>query len=221
MPRRPDVWRRNKDGKFYSWYFRLNGEQINLRTKDANEARARARLARAGQWPPPVEGAARVTAKAFEFSPEPPLPPSQAPPPSPPAAEPIPEPVTGEWTHAASAAGAETAPPLDDPPEPPQASSEELANALVEGQIWATGFYVQQKVWPDFVPPQIAPVGKAILVGAYKSMLDYGGNAIKLPPWVAGLVIPGLTVVTASVAMVQGFRELALEQKAKAERGGV
>ncbi len=215
--RAPDVWLRRKGGKKNgkpdSWYFR----KVRLRTKDAVEARERARLVQLGTWPPPQEAAA-VTAAAFAI-PEPP-PPAPAPPPPapPPSPAPAPPPLTGDWTHAATGAASEASP--DEPIEAqPQVSSEQLAELLVTGELALAEMYVQRKVYKAFVAPEIAPEGRAMLVKAYRAILDYGGTTLVLPPWVQGVVVPSLTVVISSMAIVAGFRDSALEQKRTAEGG--
>ena len=215
--KRADVWPRKKNGKLDSWYFR----KLRLKTKDADEARRRARLSREGKWPPKEDKAAEVSAQAFTFdpppaAPAPPPPPASSPTDPPPAAPP---PISGEWTKAAAAASAETktdgqAPP----PQPEQLSSEQLADLVVSLQLKGTEVYVQQKYFEAFIAPQIAPEGRAILVGAYRQMFEYAGSAIQLPPWVNGLVVPALTVAVSSMAIVAGFREIALEQKQAAAR---
>jgi hypothetical protein len=212
--------RRKPNGKPDSYYFR----RARLRTKNANEARDRARLVQEGKWdgkgePPSGKDAAKVTAAAFAIAPPVPEPPPApaAPPPEPPPA-PAPEPVTGDWTHAATGAAAETAPPAAGPiPEEP--SSEQLAELLVVAELKVIEIYTQQTVYEPFIAPTIAEDGQKILIGAYKQMIDYGGAAIQLPPWVKGLVVPALTVVVSSIAIVGGFRDEALKQKAKAQGG--
>lgn len=215
--RRADVWLRRKGGRADSWYYK----RTRLKTKNAVEARERARLVERGQWPPPEP--AQVTAAAFALAPVPapaPESPPGPPPPPPEPAPPAPEPVTGEWTHAAQGAAAESAPAPDGvpPPAPDEPSSEQLAELLVEGELKLAEIYIQQTVYEPFIAPEIAPEnpGRRILVGAYKQMIDYGGAVIQLPPWVKGLVVPALTVVVSSMAIVGGFRDSALRQKASA-----
>ena len=217
MARRPDVWLRRKEGRADSWYFR----KLRLRTKDAVEARHRARLSGEGKWPPHEEKAAAVSAAAFSFDLPAPAPaPAPASSPAPETATP-PPPISGDWTHAATAAaaGAESAAPGDAPEPSPSVSSEALAEMLVSLELKAAEIYVQQKVYEPFVAPAIAAEGRAMLVGAYRSIIEYGGAAMALPPWVNGLVVPALTVVVSSMAIVAGFRDQALAQKQTAEGG--
>jgi hypothetical protein len=227
---RADVWLRKKtDGRPDSYFYR----KLRLRTKDVVEAKRRARLAAAGKWPPSEESAAKVTAAAFAKlglgHPDAYDPPAPAPPPPPPAAEnpasaassytpPGPAP---DWTAAAAAAGADATPadPVAAPEPPPQISSEQLAELLVTLELAGAEIYTQQTTFPGFVAPEIAPEGRKILAAAYCTMLDYGGAAIALPPWVNGLVIPAITVVVSSMAIVAGFRDQALAQKRAAEGG--
>jgi hypothetical protein len=221
--RRADVWLRKKtDGRPDSYFYR----KLRLRTKDVVEAKRRARLAATGKWPPSEERAATVTAAAFAYDPPAPAP---APPPPPPAAE-NPAPAASsytppgpapDWTAAAAAAGADASPadPVAAPEPPPQISSEQLAELLVTLELAGAEIYTQQTIFPAFVAPAIAPEGRKILATAYCTMLDYGGAAIALPPWVNGLVIPGITVVVSSMAIVAGFRDEARAQKRAAEGG--
>lgn len=215
-----DVWLRFKGsgkGRYAdSWYYRGR----RLLTKDATEARARARLVDKGEWPPP-DGRAPVTAAAVAFSmPEPPPAPPESPPP---AADPPPAPaagptVTGEWTHAATGAAAEgTAPPETPAPE---VSNEQLADFLVSLELTIVEIYTRKKIYEGFVAPEIAPAGRAMLAGSYKAILDYGGSQLQLPPWVQGLVVPGIAVVVSSQAIAAGFADAARDQKKKAESGG-
>jgi hypothetical protein len=214
---RADVWLRRKNKRPDSWYYR----KVRLRTKDANEARARARLVVVGKWPPrPDEpSAAEVTATAFALPDPPPAPTPPPPAPTPPPPDPPPAaPVTGDWTHAATAAAAESSP--QDPVDPkPQHSNEQLADLLVTAELTLAEVYVQKTVYEGFQAPEIAPAGRAILADAYKQMLDYGGAALALPPWVQGLVAPAVTVVVSTLAIVGGFREQARTQKRTAEGG--
>jgi hypothetical protein len=216
--RRADVWLRRKDGRPDSWYFR----RTRLLTKHAGEARERARLVVAGQWPPPDP--ARMTAAAFAIPAEPAPPPPPAPSPSPaaapsPAAPPLL--LTGEWTHAATGAAAEASAPADEPapPPPPAASNEQLAELLVDAELTLAEIYVQQTVYPGFTALPIAAAGREILAGSYKTMLDYGGAALALPPWVQGLLAPAVTVLVSTLAIVGGWREQARAQKKTAEGG--
>jgi hypothetical protein len=217
--KRADVWLRRKNGRSDSWYYR----KLRLRTKDAVEARHRARLAQDGKWPPPHEAAAVVTGAAFQLPPAPaPAPPPPDPPPAPPGAAdpPPPEPVQGEWTHAATGAAAEPTP--EAVKVEPEVSSEQLAELLVTIELKVAEVYTARKVYEGFVAPAIAPDGRALLVDAYRSILDYGGG-VALPPWVQRLlhqlVVPAVTVVVSSQAIVAGFRDAALEQKRAAEGG--
>jgi hypothetical protein len=224
MPKRPDVWPRYKTDRhgkrhFDSFYF----QKLRLKTKDAGQARDRVRLHKAGKWPPKEEAPAAVTAEAFTFDP----PPASSTPPSPPASsapEPSPapaQPITGDWTAAAAAASAETKDEPDQAPpaELPQISSEQLADLVVSLELKGAEVYIQKKVYEAFVAPTIAPEGRAILTNAYRTIFDYGGAAVSLPPWVHGVVVPALTVVISSMAIVSGFRDAALEQKRSAEGG--
>jgi len=217
-----DVWLRYKGkGKSRrpdSWYY---GSKLRLRTKDAVQARERARLAQEGKWPPPSdEKAGDVTAAAFAIADPPPA----APPPKPePAPAPAAIPVTGDWIHAASAAGAETMPPPELPTPEPEVSSEQLAEMLVTLELTILEGYTRSKFYEGFAPPPMPDSGRALLVSSYRSILDYGGAALALPPWldklIKGVVFPGIALVASSKAIAEGYRDEALKQKRQAEGG--
>lgn len=219
MAKRADAWLRYKgSGKKRrpdSWYF--NG--IRLCTKDASQARQRQRDVLAGRWPPP--DAADVTVAAFAIQEPAPASPH---PPAAPALDPLPPshqvaaPLTGDWTHAAAAASA----PDDDPaagPELPEdeIDSEQAAELLVTLELGAVELYVQKKYYAGFVARPIEPEGRALLVGAYRKLIESAGGAVKLPPWVTKFLTPAITVVVSSIAIVGGFRDDALKQKRTAE----
>jgi hypothetical protein len=226
-----DIVARRKNGKLVCWYVMIDGRRVALRTKDAVEARRRARLAREGKWPPPEEEAARVTDGAFSFVGHP-APVSSGTPPSP---QPAPEPA-GDWTAAAAGASADAAPPINPEVMPPGESAEEkrakveaaaakLADLAVTAQIELTSILVRWKVYAGFRTPPLPDEGRAALAHEYKTMIDYGGAAIQLPPWVTGLVIPGLTLLGSAVAIGKGYGEIARKQKrednAPSQYGGV
>jgi hypothetical protein len=215
-----DIVARRKGGKLVTWYVTINGRRVALRTKDAVEARRRARLARAGQWPPPEEDAARVSEGAFAFGGHP-APSSSG---TPPPLEPAPEPA-GDWTSAAAGASADSAaPPLNPDVMPPaetpeqararhEAENAEAANLAVKAQIGLTTIIIRSKVYARFQPPPLPDEGRAALAGEYKKILDYAGAAIRLPAWVTGVAIPVATIFTAAVAIGKGYAEIARKQK--------
>ena len=228
MAKQPDVWLRHKGkGKARradSWYFR----KTRLFTKDEEEARARAKLARAGKWPPPEQRAAHAMADAFRSAPTAPEPPP--PPPPVPQLQPVPEeagPPFGaqvDWGGAAAAAGAET---FDsegageaEPEAPPQISNEQLAQLVVSLQTKMIEIYTRKKVFKGFVAPGLHPELVGELVGNYKTVFDYAGTAVQLPPWVNGLVVPGVGIAVTTSAMVEAFRDAAEQQKKAAEEKG-
>jgi hypothetical protein len=64
----PKPFRVKRNGKYIgSWIVAVGGERLNLRTKDAGEARRRARLAARGVWPP-EEAAADAVADVLDGS---------------------------------------------------------------------------------------------------------------------------------------------------------
>ena len=211
---RADVWLRRKGGRPDSWYYR----KLRLLTRNEGEARSRAQLARDGRWPPAEHRAARAAAAAFR----PPPPPAPELQPAPVGAGPPPPPV--DWTGAAAAAGAEGAAftpgadeaAADEAPEPQQISNEQLSLLVVALQSKALELYTRRKVFPGFVAPALAPELVSDLSTAYKAMFDYGGASLLLPPWVNGLVVPGISIAMTTAAMVQAFRDQALQQQAAA-----
>src|SRR4029077_11233314 len=89
----------------------------------------------------------------------------------------------------------------------------QLADFCVTAQIGITTWFVRRKVYAPFQPPPLPDDGRAVLAAEYKKMLDYGGAALQLPPWVTGFVIPAATVLSAAVAIGAGYAELARKQK--------
>jgi hypothetical protein len=130
--------RKGKGGTFVgNWRVTVDGRDINLGTKDANEARARAKLAAAGKWPP-EEAAKRVALATMDpgtsvpsFVPllgtesDPPPPP----PPEMPAGPPIDPP--DEVTPPAA--------PPDDPPTPGPSETFEAAAARAAAEAGGQG----------------------------------------------------------------------------------
>lgn len=242
MARTPDIWKRTRGGRLVSWYVTIDGKRIALSTKDANEARRRAREALAGNWPPAEEAAADASADAFTLGARsqkafvageagsPPVAPGPAQTPEsdrvaaagPASSSPPPPP---EWTQAAAAAGAETtAPPLQaevvnpvDEAAKRDAENLELAKLCVWAQLTAAAFYVRKKVWEGFTAPELPEEGKVQLAAPFKTMIDYGGAAIQLPPWVQCLVIPAITVIASTAGMAAVFADEARRQRAAAE----
>jgi hypothetical protein len=137
---------RRRRGKKFVGSFRYttsDGRDVNLQTKDANEAHQRARLAEKGQWPPEDAAAAAGTAAldptAEPDAPEPigpedpapaPLraPPSELPPPAPePPAEPMDD---AGAAAAAEVAGTEVA--EDGEPSPAQTEEDDVREMMAE-----------------------------------------------------------------------------------------
>lgn len=226
MAARADIWLRKKNGKPDSWYF----QKVRLRTKDAIEGRQRARLAKIGKWPPAEEAAAKASVESFSLpggiesvsqAPVAPLvsssPPSAAPDQTPPPAD-------GDWTNVAAAAAADASEPIKPDvvnhaaeQEARDASNAEVAKVILGMQLWATEQLIKSKVWKGFVAPSMPEDARAAMAQPYKTMLDYGGAAIKLPPWVQGLVIPAATALFTAAAVSRMWADMAREQKAHAE----
>lgn len=229
MGRPADIFPRNKNGRLYSWYTMVGDKRVNLKTKDVPEARRRRKLALVGQWPPPEVAAADATKSAFANQ-GPVVPP---PPPvvdAPVAAERAPAPAVDqpaaapavEWTQAATAAGADAAKPLEpevvDPKVEQEARAEdnaEVAKVFVFLQTALTTGIVRARVYDRFEPPELPPEGQAALAAPYKTMLDYGGAAVALPPWVRGLALPAFTALTSAVVMFKLYAAEARRQKAE------
>jgi hypothetical protein len=121
----------------------------------------------------------------------------------------------GDWHANLDAAVAAANVPSDAPPPaaPPEVSDEELAGLGVELQIWIAAARARQKVYRGFQTPTITDEGRAPLVEQWKKIVSFAGVGAILPPWVTGLLIPAVTLVTATVAMAAGFAALAEEQR--------
>lgn len=240
MAKRADIWprwRKLASGKkvLASWYATVEGRPVRLRTKDATVARQRMRDAFVGKWPPKEERAAQVTDEAFslrathaepEPAPEVAPPVSQAAQFTPTGADPGAAAQTAppsDWTQAAGAAATDASPPIT--PEvvsqgAEQAAREQenlmVAELLTTMQFWVCGVYAAAKAkHPEFVAPEVPAPVRAIVAGSYKQMLDYGGAAILLPPWVMGLVVPAATAIATGVGCARAWADLAREQKAQ------
>lgn len=126
--------RKGKTGHFVgNWRVTVDGRDINLGTKDANEARARAKLAADGKWPP-EEAAKRVALSTMNpgtnAAPAVPLfsvPPESDPPPERPAAPPIVDPPASDDGSVPPAT-----PPPRDAPGPAEPFEAAAARAAAE-----------------------------------------------------------------------------------------
>jgi len=153
------------------------------------------------------------------------------PPPAAPPAQPMrlltPVPNEQETEEAATVAAAEeTAGGASDAPEPSPAplleepSVDELAELGVGAQVWLAAEYARRKVYRQFPTPQLPDEGKKQLAAQWKKILEYSGAAHLLPPWVTGLVIPGVVLLMTTQAMAQVFSEQAKEMKRQADGAG-
>jgi hypothetical protein len=133
--------RKGKGGPLVgNWRVSIDGRDINLGTKDANEARARAKLAVAGKWPP-EEAAKRVALATMDpGTPDPTAPPlvvpteTESPPPAAPevpAGSPIDPPDPDGATPPAT--------PPDDPPTPGPSVTFEAAAARAAADAGGQG----------------------------------------------------------------------------------
>jgi hypothetical protein len=234
----PKLWRKRRrpGGAFGgSYYVKWNGDDINLGTSDANEALERRKQAVKGKrkFRSDVDQAADELVAALEQipvsspppAPPPELPPApqlapvppELPPPAPPPAPPeSPPPPAGDW-HAnleSAVAAANAAPSAEElPPPPPDVSDEELAALGVEGQIWVAAAWARHKVWKGFLTPPIPNEAKGPLAEQWKKIIAYAGVGAMLPPWVTGLLIPTVTLITATTALAAVFAEEAGKQK--------
>jgi hypothetical protein len=229
----PKLWRkrRGKGGAFYgSWYATFDGTDVNLLTANAELARQRLVEALRGKrdgWKTDAELAA--DALEAEISPTPveeppPAPLNQGPPPAPPiqpdayhppprALPPVPEADARAEAEATNAAAAESGGGEDPLPPPPEVSDKELALLGVEAQLWVAQQYARNKVWKGYTAPQLPPEAKAPLAEQWEKILAYANIGARLPPWVTGVVIPGVMIVVATGALGQAFAEQAAEQK--------
>jgi hypothetical protein len=122
-------------------------------------------------------------------------------------------PSSAGWTDDVRAAAAAGEAPEQKPPEPPPPSPDELAKLGVTGMIWGATFYARKTVYRGFVAPQVPAEGRVPLEAEFRKILEYTGAAMILPPWVTGLVIPGVTLAMAGFGMAMGFAALAEEQR--------
>jgi hypothetical protein len=103
------------------------------------------------------------------------------------------------------------------PAEPPHMpSDDEIAGLAVDGQMWVSTEWARYKVFPDFQPPPLPEEGRNRLAAQWKPIIRYTGLSMLLPPWVTQLVIPGVILLTTTVAMAKGFAIMAEDQKRKA-----
>ena len=238
----PALWRKKKDGKFSGSYFaKITGEDVNLSTKNAELARQRLVEALRGKrtWPSDaelaaqaleadIEGAAAAEPdnQAGEARKSAQQPPAAAPPgpvvpdhiEPPRALPPIPASSADEAraeAEATNAAAAETGGAAGEaaPPPPPEVSNEELAALGVEAQLWVAQQYARSRVWQGYMAPQLPPEAKAPLAAQWEKLIAYANVGAMLPPWVVGLVIPGVTIVISTAALGQVFAEQAAQQK--------
>jgi len=231
----PKLWQRLIAGKrIGSWYVTVAGERINLNTKDATLALERRKEAVRGkrEFSDDAEGAAGDTIAALDARPFPMLLPAptpdptspQPPPPTPiPVIEPEPipqEPRTdaGDWTADANDAATMGSPVSNGAAEEPP-SAEELAGLAVDLELWGAELYAKQTEWDRFVAPQLPAESKAELAKPWQKLIEYSGTAVMLPPWVTGLLIPGVTIVISTISLAKGFALAAREQK-RAAGGG-
>lgn len=98
----------------------------------------------------------------------------------------------------------------------PEIADAELAKLGVEAQLWIASTYAKQKVWKGFTPPTVPQEARDPLIEQWKKILAYCNVASVMPPWVFGLAVPAVTLITATTALAYAFAELAKEQKKQA-----
>jgi hypothetical protein len=104
--------------------------------------------------------------------------------------------------------------PTDQPsPPPPEVSDDDLAALGVDFQIWTATQYAKQNVYRGFVRPTVPDEARAPLAEQWKKIITYAGVGAMLPPWVTALLIPAVTLVTATAAMAAGFAMVAEDQR--------
>jgi hypothetical protein len=99
------------------------------------------------------------------------------------------------------------------PPPPPEVSDDELANLGVDFQIWTATQWAKQKVYRGLILPPVPDEMRAPLAEQWKKIIAYAGVGAMLPPWVTGLLIPAVTLITATMAMAGGFAMVAEDQR--------
>lgn len=165
-------WRVKRGRKYIgAWHVTVDGERINLRTKDARLAEKRAREAKRGRrdFESDTEGAAATTIAALDGAgsggatvdpPPPPVAPPveehTPPPPDPPPAAGGPPVDAGNWAaDAAAAAGEQASDPLSEEidPEIVDGLFRDAATAIVEAQI-----RLQAWTWRRYKNIEVSPV---------------------------------------------------------------
>lgn len=231
----PAIWRKKRKNKkeYGNRYATIRGVDVNLGTEDMDDARTELRRRMleqaAAASEPDVEdggGGGGEAASGGETPAPIPAPLPTSPPPAPIVPELVsqgtgvnPPPPSSEAdaraeADATNAAAAETAGGADPPlPPAPEISNKELALLGVEAQLWVAQQYARNKVWKGYTAPQLPPEAKAPLAAQWEKIITYADLGAKLPPWVTGLVIPGVTIVVATASLGQVFAEQAAEQK--------
>jgi hypothetical protein len=243
MKKLPKLWRKKKGGRLAGNYFiSIDGRDVNLGTSDANEAEKRRAAAvknRRRNFPDELnelaladeQEAARVADESSQggtvpggaHNPDPggaTPPPATNPAPAAPAALP-PMPSTSDAqaeAAATAAAAAETTggPAAGDAPIDPDAvqiTNEDLAKLGIEAQVALAAWRARSRVYQGFIPPPLPPEARAPLTEQWQKIITYANLGAVLPPWVTGLVIPGVTLVTATVAMAAAYEAIAEEQR--------
>jgi hypothetical protein len=87
-----------------------------------------------------------------------------------------------------------------------------LASLGVEFQLWIAKKRAQQ-VYKAFRAPTVDDEAKEPLAEQWKKIIAYAGVGAMLPPWVTGLLIPAVTLVTATAALASAYADLAADQK--------
>jgi hypothetical protein len=132
-----------------------------------------------------------------------------------PAAVTDPAAASGDW-HANLDAAVAASAPADSGAPPAQADPEitdqQLAELGVDAQMWAARQYARTKVYKAFEAPPVPDAARAHLVAEWKKIVAYGGVANMLPPWVMGLAVPAITIITTTVVTAQAYAELAAQQ---------
>jgi hypothetical protein len=239
--RLPKLWRVKRAGKeIGAYHATVGGVRVNLGTQDAELALERRKAAVKGtrKFRSDVEGAADDIIAALETAPPNsggggapvgeaadgpgspvgapanPAPPGGAPPPPQEVAAAA-APAGGDWHANLDAAVAAANVPSDRPlpPPVPEVSDDELAGLGVDFQAWTATQWAKQKVYRGFIRPPMPAEAKDPLAEQWKKIIAYAGVGAMLPPWVTGLLIPAVTLITATAALAAGFAVLAEEQR--------
>jgi hypothetical protein len=125
------------------------------------------------------------------------------------------------WADDVHAAGSQTSTGsadagADDAPAAPEVSDEVMADMAVNAQVWVAEKWAQFDVYDGFIAPPLPDEGRHKLATQWKTLITYTGFSAVIPPWVTGLLIPSVVLVTTTFAMAKGFALIAEQQRKEA-----